>query len=110
MKEETKNDMKDFFSILIIILIVGFISICCVGFYFDKEFKDIKFNRKLTEALYAELGYKYDMSENATQTLYESQSWLRGMKKIVLGDNEFYFSSSKSVLYRLEELEQKKSK
>lgn len=64
---------------------------------------DVKFNRKLTEALYSQLGYKYDEAENAPKTLFDESSWLTDMRKDI-GVKRFTFVGEKTVMERLDDL------
>lgn len=77
--------------ILGIILILGGILSMCVGM-FDMN-KEVKFSRKLTEALYTELGYKYDPNDNAPKTLFNENSEILRLKEVVGLNPSVYWSS-----------------
>lgn len=84
-----------------LLLIAGF---CSIGASVWEQNQEIKLNRKLIDALYGQLGYKYSTEDYSSKTLFDDGSWLTNLKSITIG-NKSYYLPSKTILERLDELE-----
>lgn len=91
-------------------LIIGFLALiagfCSIGASVWEQNQEIKLNRKLIDALYGQLGYKYSTQDNSSKTLFDDSSWLTDLKSMVIGNKSYYFRN-KTILERLDELENK---
>lgn len=63
--------------------------------------------RKLTEAIYSQLGYKYSTDPNSAHVLYADDSWLTELRKLTLGDKAVYFRNDKSLWEKFADMEER---